>query len=320
MPMVKKVFYITLTLATLACRTDLLLGKVDGVAATIYAPNGRTPAYHAKVVVADVKPGGYYGEAVTSAGGYFALPAIPDGLYRADVTSPNGLLKSNFHAEVIDGYTSGGVEALLAPARVGTFVNVPGRYDDSGTIFADLGYQYKTIGVETLAQNIDPLRDADIVCLNSGVDTAWAQDETVIKSLRSFVEKGGRLIASDQAWPFVKAAWPGKITWGTDPAIGQPYQDIAAPFVDVDLKKYATAPEWQLRYDLGNWAVPAGTAGTVFVRGDVETTSGKRENAPLLIGFAYGEGYIAFATFDWRTQYRHGRLAVRVFNYLITNK
>jgi SAM-dependent methyltransferase len=320
MPMVKKLLYLALTLATLACRTDLLLGKVEGVAATIYAPNGRTPAYRAKVAVADAKPGGYYGEAFTSANGYFVLTAIPDGLYRADVRSPNGLLKSNFHAEVIDGYTSGGVEALLAPARVGTFVNVPGRYDDSGTIFADLGYQYKTIGVESLAQNINPLRDADIVCLNSGVDTAWAQDERVIESLRSFVEKGGRLIASDQAWPFVKAAWPGKITWGTDPAIGEAYQDITAAFADADLKKYAAVPEWRLRYDLGNWAVPAGTAGTVFVRGDVETAFGKREDAPLLVGFAYGDGYVAFATFDWRTQYRGGRLSVRVFNYLITNK
>jgi hypothetical protein len=318
--MVKKALYISLALAALACRTNLLLGKVEGVAADIYAPNGRTPAYRAEVAVADVKPGGYYGEAVTSASGYFTITVIPDGLYRANVTSPNGLLKSSFHADVVDGYSAGGVEVLLAPARAGTFVNVPGRYDDMGTIFVDLGYRYKTLGVEALAQKQNPLRDADIVCLNSGVDTTWAQNETVIKNLKSFVEKGGRLIATDQAWPFVKASWPGKVTWPTDPAIGSPYQNVEGAFVDADLKRCAAVPRWRLRYDLGNWAVPTETTGTVFVRGDVETTSGKRDDAPLLIGFGYGHGFVTFGTFDWRTQYRHGRLAIRVFNYLITNK
>jgi hypothetical protein len=320
MPMVKKTLFIALALTSLACRTDLLLGKVEGVAATVYAPNGRTPAYHAKVTVVDVESEGFYGEAVTSTEGYFEITTVPDGRYRADVTSPNGLMKSNFHAEIIDGYTSGGVETLLEPTRVGTFVNVPGRYDDAGAIFADLGYRYETIEAEALARNTCPLRDADIVCLNSGVDNALAEDEGVIETLRAFVEKGGRLVVSDQAWPFVKAAWPGKITWGADPAIGRPYQEVKAYFVDADLKKYASVADWRLRYELGDWAVPAGTTGTVFVRGDVETTAGKREGVPLLMGFEYGDGYVSFAAFDWRTQYKRSRMAVRVFSYLISNK
>lgn len=298
----------------------MLLGKVEGVAANIYAFNGRTPAYRAEIAVTDVKAGGYYGEAVTSAAGYFNIPEIPDGLYRIDAVSPNGLFKTSFHADVVDGYSAGDVEALLAPARAGTFVNVPGRYDDMGTVFVNLGYRYKTLGVEALAQEQNPLRDAEITCLNSGVDTAWAQNETVIKNLRSFVEKGGRLIATDQAWPYIKTAWPGKATWPADPAIGRSYQDVEAEFVDADLKRCVTIPRWRLRYDLDKWAVPTGTTGVVFVRGDVETNAGKKDGAPLLIGFAYGRGYVSFATFDWRTQYRRGRMAVRVFNYLIANK
>lgn len=320
MPMVKKTLYITLLLTALACRSDLLLGKVDGVAANIYAPNGRTPAYRAEVVVADLKPGGYYGKTVTSAMGYFAIAGIPDGLYRINVTSPNGLLKTGFHADVVDGYSAADVEALLAPARAGTFVNVPGRYDDMGALFADLGYLYKTVDAEAFAGNQNPLRDADILCLNSGVDTTLAQEETCITNLRSFVEKGGLLITSDRAWPFVKAAWPGKVTWRADPAIGKGGQDVEGAFVDADLRKYATIPKWRLKYELGNWAIPDDTTGTVFVRGDVETSSGTRGNAPLLIGFAYGRGFAAFSTFDWRTQYSRGRVAIHVFNYLITNK
>jgi hypothetical protein len=320
MPMVKKTLYLTLLLAALACRSDLLLGKVDGVAANIYAPNGRTPAYRAEVVVADLKAGGYYGKTATSPTGYFAIPGIPDGLYRIDATSPNGLLKTGFHAEVVDGYSVANVEALLAPVRVGTFVNVPGLYDDMGTVFGDLGYLYKTVGEDAFAGNQNPLRDADILCLNSGVDTALAQEEAFITNLRSFVEEGGLLITSDRAWPFVKAAWPGKVTWPEDPAVGKGGQDVEGTFVDADLKKYVTIPKWRLKYELGDWAIPDDTTGTVFVSGDVETSSGTRANAPLLIGFAYGRGFVAFSTFGWRTQYGHGRVAVHVFHYLIGNK
>lgn len=317
--MVKKVVFITLSLAATACRTDLFFGKVEGVAATVYAPNGRTPVYHAKVVIRDLKPGGYYGETLTSAAGEFSFREIPDGLYRLDASSPNGLFKTAFHAEVIDGHTPAGVEVLMAPARAGTFLNVPGRYDDMGVIFADLGYLYKTVGIDALKEPQSPLGVADVLCLNSGVDVAYAQEESVLNNLRSFVENGGRLIASDQAWPFVKAAWPEKVDWADDPAIGGIYQDVKAIFADADLKRCATVPKWRLKYNLANWAVPRATAGTVFVRGDVDTSKGRRADAPLLIGFRYGRGFVAFSTFDWRGQYACGRLSVRVFNYLITN-
>jgi hypothetical protein len=319
MPMVKKLLFITLALAVTACRTDLFFGKVLGVAATVYAPNGRTPVYRAEVVIEDLKPSGYYGKTVTSAAGEFLFQGVPDGLYRVGVTSPNGLFETTFHAEVEDGYTPGGVEVIMAPARAGTFVNVPGRYDDMGAILTDLGYLYKTVGVDALAASQNPLGAADVLCLNSGVDPTSSQEEAVVKNLRSFVENGGRLIASDQAWPFVKAAWPEKVDWSDNPAIGNVYQDVEATFVDGDLKKCATVPKWRLEYNLSNWAIPNGTTGTVFIRGAVETSKGRRDDAPLLIGFRYGRGFVAFSTFDWRTQYGNGRLAVRVFNYLVTN-
>ncbi len=319
MPVVRKGVFIALVVLCGACRTDLFLGKAEGVAANVYAPNGRTPAYRADVAVADIKPGGYYGEAVTSASGYFAIPEIPDGTYRVDVTSANRLFKTSFHADVLDGHSAGGVEVLMAPARAETFVNVPGRYDDIGTIFDDLGYRYQTIGVDLLARSESPLRDAEIVCLNSGADAAWAENDTVIENLRAFVEKGGRLIVSDQAWPFLEAAWPQKITWRTDPAVGKPQQEVEGVFVDAEMKRCATVPKWPLRYDLGNWAVPTGTAGTTFIIGDVETSAGRLDDAPLLIGFGYGRGFVVFSTFGWRTQYAQGRLAVRVFHYVIAN-
>ncbi len=319
MPMVKKVFITALALAAMACRTDLFFGKVEGVGATIQAPNGRTPVYRAHVVIEDLKAGGYYNEAVTSAGGEFLFRNVPDGLYRVDVASPNGLFKTSFHADVEDGYTPGGVEVSIAPARAATFVNIPGLYDDMGVVFTDLGYLYKTVGVEALAGSQNPLVAADILFLNSGVDAGSAPEEAVVKNLRSFVDNGGRLIVSDQAWPFVKAAWPEKVEWSDNPRIGSAYQDVEAAFADRDLKKYATIPKWRLKYNLDNWAIPNDTTGTVFVRGDVDTSKGRRYGAPLLIGFKYGRGFVAFSTFDWRTQYGNGRVSVRVFNYLVTN-
>jgi hypothetical protein len=320
MPMVKRIFIATLFLGITACRTDLFLGKVEGVAANVFAPNERTPAYRAGVVMEDVKTYGYYGGTSTSRTGAFSFPAVPDGFYQVSVTSPNGFFETGFYVEVVDGHSPGDVEVSMTPARVGTFLNVPGRYDDMGLIFSDLGYAYRTVAVEDLARAPNPLEDADIVCLNSGVDTAAARDEKVVKRLRSFVSGGGRLVASDQAWPFLKAGWPEKVTWPQDPAVGSGNQYVDAYFADADLKRCATVSTWPLRYDLGNWALPEDTRGTVFVRGNVKTTSGSRADAPLLLGFAHGSGFVVFSTFGWRAQYGRGHLPVRIFNYLVANR
>ncbi|HUU56087.1 MAG TPA: hypothetical protein VMW93_01980 [bacterium] len=311
---------ITFLATTTACQTDLFFGKVEGVGGTVLAPNGRTPSYKAKVAIRDLEPGGYAGETLTAATGEFLFKSIPDALYRIDVYSPNGLFETGYYAEVEDGHSPGGIEVNMAPVRAGTFFDVPGRYDDVGVVLSDLGYLYRTIDVDALAQSTNPLAGAEVAFLGSGIDAGGAEDERVVANLRSFVAAGGRLIVSDRAWPFVKAAWPGKINWGADPAVGNGGQEIEATLSEEDLKRCLTVAKWRIKYDLGAWALPESTAGTVFVRGDVATTAGPREGAPLLVGFDDGAGFVAFSTFEWRTQYADGRLPVRVLNYLIANE
>jgi hypothetical protein len=316
----RRIVVIAFLLATTACQTDLFFGQVEGVGGKVIAPNGRTPLYKAKVVIEDIEPGGYYGKTLTSATGDFSFVSIPDAKYRMDISSPNGLFAAVYYAEVLDGHSPGDVEITMSPVRAGTLVDVDGRYDDMGVILADLGYLYRTVEADALAQTTNPLAGADVVFLGSGVDEALAEDDRVVANLKAFVAAGGRLIVSDRAWPFVKAAWPGKIDWGADPAIGNGGQEIVAAISDNDLKRCAAVATWHLTYDLGAWALPENTVGTVFVRGDVDTAAGPREAAPLLVGFEEGAGFIAFSTFGWRTQYVRGRLAVRVLNYLIANK
>jgi len=311
---------IAFLLATAACQTDLFFGQVEGVGGKVIAPNGRTPLYKAKVSIKDLEPGGYYGETSTTAAGDFSFESIPDAKYRMDISSPNGLFGTAYYAEVLDGHSPGGVEITMSPVRAGTFFDVEGRYDDMGVVLSDLGYLYRTVEAEALAQPANPLAGADVAFLGSGVDAALAEDDRVVANLKAFVAAGGRLLVSDRAWPFVKAAWPGKISWSADPAIGNGGQEIVAAISDNDLKRCAAVTTWRVKYDLGAWALPEGTAGTVFVRGDVDTAAGPREEAPLLVGFEDGAGFVAFSTFAWRTQYVRGRVAVRVLNYLIANR
>ena len=316
----RRVILLAFLLATTACQTDLFFGQVEGVGGKVIAPNGRTPLYGAKVAIEDVEPGGYYGETITTAAGDFLFESIPDAQYRMDISSPNGLFATVYYAEVLDGHSPGDVEITMSPVRAGTFVDVKGRYDEMGVVLADLGYLYRTVDADALAQATNPLAGADVVLLGSGVDVALAEDNRVIANLKSFVAAGGRLIVSDRAWPFVKAAWPGKIGWAADPAIGNGGQEIEAAISDNDLRRCATVAKWRIEYDLGAWTLPESTVGTVFVSGDVDTAAGPREGAPLLVGFNDGAGFVAFSTFAWRTQYVQGRVAVRVLNYLIANR
>ncbi len=284
------------------------------------ARNGQTPLYRADVVIEDVKQPGYYGRTETDAAGEFDFPEVPDARYRLTATAANGLFNTYFFADVLDGHSPDGVEVAAKPTRAGTFIVVPGVYDDMGVIFADLGYVYRTVDVASLAVSPSPLAGMDIVCLNSGVDISWAASEAVKANLRSFVDGGGRLLVSDRAWPFVREIWPAQVTWGSDPETGKGGQDTAGTLTDDDFKRCMAVSEWDLRYDMDGWALPATTSATVFIRGDVATTGGDRAGAPLLLGFASGKGYVVYATFNWRTQYLEGRFPVPAFYYFITNR
>jgi hypothetical protein len=317
---IRRTFPIMLLLLTAACQTDLFFGQVEGAGGKVIAPNGRTPVYKAKVVIEDVEPGGYYGETFTTAAGDFSFESVPDAKYRMDISSPNGLFGTVYYAEVVDGHSPGGVEIVMSPLREGTFVDVAGRYDDVGVVLSDLGYLYRTMEAEALAQPTNPLAGADVAFLGSGIDVALAEDDRVVANLKSFVAAGGRLIVSDRAWPFIEAAWPARIDWAADPAIGSGGREIVATIADNDLRRCATVATWRIAYNLGGWALPESTAGTVFVRGDVDTSAGPRKDTPLLVGFEDGAGFVAYSTFAWRTQYAQGRVAVRVLNYLIANR
>ncbi len=309
-----------LTIFAAGCQTDLFAGKVEGVAGTVVAANGRTPLYGAAVTLEDVKPRGYSGTATTDSHGGFSFPAAPDGVYKINVNSPNGLFAGTFKGEVVNGHFPDGVKMRMGASQVGTFLNIPGRYDDMGVVLGDLGYPYATMDASRLTEDPNPIEGYDLVLLNSGADAHAAADPQVIANLRSFVDAGGRLLASDAAWPFLAAAWPGEIDWGSDPEIGKGGQDPDTVITNAGLEAAAWTGAWEIFYDQPKWALPAAATEMTFVRGDVQTYEGNRNNAPLLVGFAFGNGYVAFATFNWRTQYDQSRLPVRAFNYLVANE
>jgi hypothetical protein len=303
-----------------ACRSDIFFGKVEGVAATVSAANEQTPVYDARVTIEDLEPGGYVAATHTDPWGSFAFPDAPDATYRISAVSANGLFSTYYHAEVLDEHSPGEVDAAMAPTRAETFALVPGRYDALNALMNELGYPFQTFDAATLAEDPNPLVGYDLLLLNSGADTSSASDPAVVANLRAFVEAGGRLIATDRAWPFIAAGWPDAATWGTNPGVGLDGQKINADIVDADLKRAAAANRWEVTYDQPGWALPTAQTGTVFVQGDVETYAGARTDAPLLFGFTSGKGYVAYATFGWNTQFYEDRMAVRVFHYLIANR
>lgn len=320
--MIKRYFTVCLAAAGLtafSCHSNLFLGKVEGIGGKALALNGRTPFFHAKVSVYDLKPTGFYAETDTDDSGEFHVSGVPDGKYRVVISSPNNLFSESYFIEVVDGYSPGHVEALIDPAREGTFLVIPGKYDDPGEVLGELGYLYQTTDAASLANFPSVVDGADILCIGSGADNSYAANAFVRSSLRSFVSAGGILVVTDKAWPYIAGAWPGVIGWGENPEIGES-QEVTANIADADLRAYFTRESWKLSYDLPGWALPAEVQGDVLVSGNVTTRNGLREDAPLLCGFSYGDGFVIYSTFGWRRQIATGRLILRAALYVLANR
>lgn len=149
-------------------------------------------------------------------------------------------------------------------------------WDDIGSVLTQMGYSWTQIS-DTDLINASFLSQFDVVFANCNPYT-YDYPEEASSSLQQFVQNGGSFYASDFAYTYIKAAFPGYITFHDGPHVGLA-QWVTADVVDPGLANYldpANPPSTvDIEYDLDYW-VPIkniSSAAKVHYRGTYSTLS-----------------------------------------------
>ncbi len=196
----------------------------------------------------------------------------------------------------------------------------PHKYDDMGRLLGELGdgYRYDNLRVEDF-DKIDELRKYDVVFATCGeTPDEWksasgSSFEAFRRSLRTYVEEGGTLYASDWRMQLLMLAFPELI----DQEKLKPgdAQEMTAQVVDDGLRE-VIGPDIHLKFDLPNW-YPAAFRGRevkTYLRGTY-AAQGARVESPLLVRIPVGRGAVVFTSFHNEKQ--NSRTELELLKYLV---
>lgn len=152
----------------------------------------------------------------------------------------------------------------------GIFVSAP-NYDNIGQILSKIGFKFNSY-----QNNIE---EAKMLFLNCGTSTKIPEAK-----LRSFVENGGILYASDLTHTTMMKTFPGIFNFSGSGSKGQKQATI----VDEDLRN-VIGETLSIHFDLGGWAMLSSiNKGNVLMESD-----GK----PIMVSIPYGQGTIFYTCF-----------------------
>jgi hypothetical protein len=213
-------------------------------------------------------------------------------------------------------YPSNHRDLTLTEKKLKIAVTTP-YFDDIGSILNLLGYKFDEISIDDLS-NSSVTSQYDVICLNCA--PGFEEKAPLHKeNLRSFVENGGRIYASDWAFASIVAAFPGKLTFYDYPYIGDS-QDIRGFVVDRRLANYLGTNEIDLTFDLRYWVPIKSVDPSVitYISGSYNAildeyfknhqkprTRFKNDHkssrdllsGPIAVGFTYGKGKVVYTSF-----------------------
>lgn len=186
------------------------------------------------------------------------------------------------------------------------------QYDRVEGVLAELGVQtdalkiYSDDWAEQLLADDRALDAYDILFLNCRSNEATFNARPDMQQrLRNFVQRGGKLHASDQAYGIIELAFPTKIDFFGDDATRQAANqgnivDLNAQVVDLTLAQGLGHDTVRLHYGLTTWSVMVSVASDVhvYVKGTSPLLNGMVvSNAPQLVGFDFGQGHVVYSSF-----------------------
>ncbi len=265
---------------------------------TFVSPSG-TIAVAGGVVTVSTAAGCKVG---TDKNGAFTLRQVPSST--ATVTATKGLFSGS--SEAVPGVP---VEVRIDPASV-QIGYVAGEYDSIEAVVHRLGFTPAALDASDLAGNA--VGQLDVLLLDCGMDEGYATDVDAIGNLRSFVQGGGVLYASDFAFVYVDAVWTGKIHFLPDsaqypdgPYLGDAADGLQATVADPALRLALGKDTASIDFDLSDWVVVDSVASgvAVLLSGPAPLTLGTTlPNRPYAVQFADGSGRVTYTSFHNEVQ------------------
>ena len=140
-------------------------------------------------------------------------------------------------------------------------------------------------------------------------DILMSAESAITQNLKTFVESGGSIYASDFAFLYVEWPWPDAIEFfGDDTVVYGPkvggVGKLTAKVVDPVLAAHLGKDHVQLNFDEGLWAVAESAAADtkVHVSGNMSSPLATVSNAPLLLTHKPGTGKVLYTSFHNEAQ------------------
>ncbi len=253
----------------------------------------------------------------TDGGGFFRFDALPVGKW--DLIVEKGSFTVTSQVVIEEGAVASlDVDDCLPieqnEIRIAVFT---GDYDAVQDVLDVLELDYDLINGRNgntyidFLEDLDAMRDYDILFFNCGMDFGWRGDaNTITANLKTYVQEGGSVYASDWAYYFIEDTWPAKNDFiGADATFGAATTGLSgavhATILDPAMKARLGKSKADITYDLDAWvpieAVGADTEvlleGTfkwaeLYGYGPAETTTG-----PLATRVHDGLGTVIYTSF-----------------------
>lgn len=246
-----------------------------------------------------------------------------------DIVIPAASMQTGIYTITIRGQNipdgPQGFALVVRGGNISRFLNIAvntAHWDDIGEILTTMGYPWTEIQDSTMNTYAN-IAQYDIIYANCS-SSAYANGPSAANALRTFVQNGGSLYASDWAFTYVTNAFPSFVTFfGSDPRVGYSGM-ITGRITDPGLASYLNPSNppttVSLNYNLGSWAVvnSVSSATTVHIRGDITYSGGTLSDRPLVVSFSpydNSAGRVIYTTFHNEAQ--QSDIEKKLLEYLV---